>query len=112
MAKKVSVTLIDDYDGESVAHETVQFAVDGVFYEIDLSNLNSARLRGQLEEWTAKARKVHGKKTVKSDTAKSDRGESTRVREWARANGYPMMGHRGRISAEVLDAYRAANQDR
>jgi Lsr2 protein len=30
------------------------------------------------------------------------------VREWARSNGYEVSS-RGRISAELLDAYRAAN---
>ena len=30
------------------------------------------------------------------------------VREWARANGYPVSS-RGRLPAELLEAYRAAN---
>ena len=35
MAKKVTVSLIDDFDGKQ-AVETVQFGLDGVSYEIDL----------------------------------------------------------------------------
>lgn len=54
MAKKVTVTLIDDYDGKSKADETVQFSIDGVAYEIDLSTLNAGKLRGALEPWTEK----------------------------------------------------------
>ena len=37
MAKKVTVTLVDDFDGEGAADETVEFGLDGVSYEIDLS---------------------------------------------------------------------------
>ena len=36
MVKKVLVSLIDDFDGKP-ADETVQFGLDGVSYEIDLS---------------------------------------------------------------------------
>ncbi|WP_252920646.1 Lsr2 dimerization domain-containing protein, partial [Mycolicibacterium smegmatis] len=39
MAKKVTVTLVDDFDGEATADETVEFGLDGVTYEIDLSGL-------------------------------------------------------------------------
>ena len=45
MAKKVTVTLIDDVDQESAADETVEFGIDGVTYEIDLSDDNAANLR-------------------------------------------------------------------
>ena len=45
MAKKVTVTLVDDFDGEGAADETVEFGLDGVTYEIDLSNKNAGKLR-------------------------------------------------------------------
>ncbi len=32
MAKKVTVTLVDDFDGEGGADETVEFGLDGVSY--------------------------------------------------------------------------------
>ena len=35
MVKKVTVSLLDDLDGKA-ADETVQFALDGVSFEIDL----------------------------------------------------------------------------
>ena len=44
MAQKVQVILTDDLDG-SEAEETVQFAIDGVSYEIDLSAANAEALR-------------------------------------------------------------------
>ena len=43
MAKTVIVKLVDDIDG-SDADETVQFALDGKSYEVDLSTANASRL--------------------------------------------------------------------
>ena len=43
MAKKVTVTLVDDFDGEGAADETVEFGLDGVTYEIDLSAKNATK---------------------------------------------------------------------
>ncbi|MEO7000057.1 MAG: histone-like nucleoid-structuring protein Lsr2, partial [Terracoccus sp.] len=40
MAQRVEVVLIDDLDGGNAA-ETVTFALDGVTYEIDLSDKNA-----------------------------------------------------------------------
>ena len=51
MAKKVTVTLVDDFDGEGAADETVEFGLDGVTYEIDLSTKNAAKLRNDLKQW-------------------------------------------------------------
>ena len=51
MAKKVTVTLVDDFDGEGAADETVEFGLDGVSYEIDLSSKNAAKLRNDLKQW-------------------------------------------------------------
>ena len=47
MARKTYVELIDDLTGEK-AEETVSFALDGVAYEIDLSEENAAKLREEL----------------------------------------------------------------
>ncbi|WP_405489901.1 Lsr2 family protein [Nocardia sp. NBC_00511] len=111
MAKKVTVTLVDDYDGESKADETVFFSVDGNDYEIDLSIKNAGKLREALEQWTEKARKV-GRSKRKVGVAPGgrtrpavDREESTAIREWARAQGH-QVSSRGRIPAEIVDAYQ------
>src|SRR4029079_13212532 len=48
MVKKVTVALLDDLDG-TAADETVQFALDGVSYEIDLSKKNAKKLRSALQ---------------------------------------------------------------
>ncbi|MFE3191008.1 Lsr2 family protein [Nocardia sp. NPDC059240] len=113
MAKKVTVTLVDDYDGESKADETVFFSIDGNDYEIDLSNKNAGKLRESLESWTEKARKVGRSKRGSTKVAPGrtrpavDREESTAIREWARAQGH-QVSSRGRIPAEIVDAYQRA----
>lgn len=114
MAQKVQVILVDDVDGGE-AVETVSFALDGVSYEIDLSNDNAEALRDGLAKWIAHARRTGGRSTVKSrggagrsraaSSAKPDLGA---VRAWARENGFN-VSDRGRVSSEVLAAYDAAN---
>ena len=60
MAKKVTVTLVDDFDGEGPADETVEFSIDGVSFEIDLSARNAQKLRDELRPWSEAGRRVGG----------------------------------------------------
>ncbi|MFI6362289.1 Lsr2 family protein [Nocardia sp. NPDC050630] len=110
MARKVVVTLVDDFDGKSPAEETVAFALDGVEYEIDLSITNAGQLRGIFESWTSNARKIGRAARVKSQTSRTanDRARTVAIRDWARAKGITVSA-RGRISAEVAQAYEKAN---
>ena len=66
MATKVLTTLQDDIDG-SAATETVHFALDGVEWEIDLSERNANRLRNNLSVFIQHGRKVGGKKRRAAD---------------------------------------------
>lgn len=61
MAQKVTVTLVDDLDGGQ-ADETVEFALDGVSYQIDLSNDNATELRDALANYVSSARRAGGRK--------------------------------------------------
>lgn len=109
MAQRTFIELVDDLDGTE-ATETVTFQLDGVTYEIDLNEQNAAALRQDVEPYTVAARRVsstrgrsgrrRGSSVPKSNTAE--------VREWARANGYT-VSDRGRVPAEVQDAYDAAS---
>lgn len=110
MAQKVSVLLIDDVDG-SEASETVTFALDGVSYEIDLNEKNAGKLRNAFAEWVGHARRSGGRRTTRAAGRPRSRGGSSDaavIREWAVANGY-QVSDRGRISAEVREAYDKAH---
>ncbi|MFI9507852.1 Lsr2 family protein [Nocardia sp. NPDC052566] len=114
MAKKVTVTMVDDFDGTSKADESVTFSIDGVAYEIDLSTKNAGKLRATLEPWTKSARKTgriksRPKSGTKNFHATVDREQSTAIREWARKHGHKVSA-RGRISADVLAAYNSAKK--
>lgn len=116
MAKKVTVTLIDDVDQDATADETVEFGLDGVLYEIDLSSDNAAKLREQLDVWVSHARKVtksrRGGKAAPAAASSArgsvDREQSAAIREWARRNDFAVSS-RGRISAEITEAYNNAH---
>lgn len=110
MARKVVVTLVDDYDGKSPAEETVIFALDGVDYEIDLSIHNAGQLRDIFEPWTSNARRIGRAARGKSQPARTvnDRARTVAIRDWARTKGIAVSA-RGRISAEVAQAYEKAN---
>ncbi|WP_100480519.1 histone-like nucleoid-structuring protein Lsr2 [Mycobacteroides abscessus] len=114
MAKKVTVTLVDDVDGEAAADESVEFGLDGVTYEIDLSSRNAEKLRKQLSAWVEHGRKVSGRRNGRGGLGSGrkrpsiDRAQSAAIREWASKNGHTVSS-RGRIPAEVIDAFNAAN---
>lgn len=109
MAQRVQVMLIDDVDGSEGA-ETVTFALDGVTYEIDLSEKNAAKMRGDLASWVGHGRRVSGRSSASRPARKAPGGgtDSSAVREWARSNGHE-VSERGRISAAVMDAYNVAH---
>lgn len=115
MAQKVTVTLVDDLDG-GTAEETVEFSIDGVTYEIDLSNDNAVKLRDALAGYVAHARRAGGRRRASAAAPKRsgggrasvDREQNAAMREWARKNGYK-VSDRGRIPAEVVEAYHKAH---
>ncbi|MFD3511005.1 Lsr2 family protein [Nocardia sp. NPDC058666] len=115
MARKVVVSLVDDFDGTSEADETVTFGVDGVAYEIDLSDANAAKLREAFDQWLPYARRIgraktsagrHAAKSPAGVTARRD--DLTAIRAWAGDNGHTVSS-RGRISGDVIAAYDAAS---
>lgn len=108
MAQKVNIVLVDDLDGTE-ATETVSFALDGSSYEIDLNDANAAALREALGGYVGHARKVTGASRRGRKTSTASSGSNTKdVREWAKAQGMD-VSERGRISADVQQAYDAAH---
>jgi hypothetical protein len=105
MAKRTIVQLVDDTDG-SVAAETLTVGLEGVSYELDLSDQNAKKLREQLAPWLAAARKTGGRQATKSK-ATSNNVDLKAVRAWAASNGIEVSS-RGRVPASVIEQYQAA----
>lgn len=117
MAQKVTVSLVDDLDGGQ-ADETVEFALDGVSYQIDLSNENATELREALSGFTASARRAGGRKkpgprpskgsSGAASASSSDREQNQAIREWARKRGLK-VSDRGRIPSDIVEQYHQAS---
>ena len=119
MAQRVNVVLVDDIDGGDAA-ETVSFALDGADYEIDLSDTHATELRDALSVYVGHGRRISGRRKNAggasrrtSSGASASNGTGTGasaadIRSWARENGYTVPD-RGRVSAEVREAYAAAH---
>lgn len=109
MAQKVNIVLVDDLDGTE-ATETVSFGLDGTTYEIDLNDANAAALREALSGYVGHARKVTGgaRRARRTNGSSGSSSNTKDVREWARSQGME-VSERGRISADVQQAYDAAH---
>ncbi|MCJ0890481.1 Lsr2 family protein [Rhodococcus sp. ARC_M12] len=114
MARKVYVQLVDDIDEKPIESggEHITYSVNGVSYEIDLSDKNAKEFHRKLDYYIEHSTKVGGKRTKKSSTpttgAKRDANQTKAIREWAKANGHNISA-RGRIPAEVEQAFDAAH---
>ncbi len=118
MARKTVVTLVDDLTGETAEDiSTVEFTVDGMAYELDLTDDNSAKLRDTLSPYVRAGRKIGGRRggdtrpgrTIKSSGSAAGYNRETlkSIRAWAKQNGH-RVSDRGRLSAEVLQAWQSA----
>lgn len=113
MAQIREVRLVDDLDGHQ-ADETVEFALDGRQFEIDLSKANADKLRDGLADFVAAARRSGGRRrgstaTVGARRPTVDREQNQAIRDWARKRGLK-VSDRGRISSDVLEAYHQDNR--
>jgi hypothetical protein len=109
MAKRTVVTLVDDLTGEP-AETTVRFGLDSSEYELDLTEANAATLRAAFARYITVGRKASGRRvsSAADKPAKPFSGfDPAAVRAWAASKGYTVSA-RGRIKAEVLEAFRAA----
>lgn len=71
MAQHVRVELVDDLDG-SPAQETVEFGLDGLLYQIDLSTVNADQLRATFAPYIAGARRSQ----ARAKKARQQRGQT------------------------------------
>lgn len=113
MAKHIITTISDDLDG-SDADETVTFGIDGVAYEIDLSDKNAAKLREFLTAYQQAGTRVGKLDAVRRGSSYSsgsanpnfqaNKELNARIRQWAASNGY-QLNDRGRIAQHIVDAF-------
>lgn len=115
MAQKVQTTVVCDLHDDEVEGSSVTFAVGGRNYELDLCDEHKAEFDDSLATYVGAARSTasrNGKNGTSKSRSRSNgsrsKGDRKDVREWARANGHD-IGERGRIPAEVMDAYEAAH---
>lgn len=112
MAKKViTITeVVDDLDGttlDSKNSESVEFAIDGTTYVIDLSKANAQKLRDDFYKYVKVATKK-GRGTRKPSGSGRSPQELEAVRQWAASEGIEVAA-RGRIKSTVLEAYDKAH---
>jgi nucleoid-associated protein Lsr2 len=118
MAQKTIVTLVDDLTGEVAENiRTVEFALDGRAYELDLTEENSAKLHDALSQYVNAARKLGGRRRggtrpdgVSKSTSRPtgyNRETLKSIREWAKKNGHN-VSDRGRLPTEVVQAWDKA----
>lgn len=111
--------LIDDLDGKPIdtglGHE-ITFSYQGADYRIDLRPTNADKIDAAFAPYIKVAEKISsaGKSRAKTSTAVKASGSGRSVeqlkaiRDWAGKNGFD-VSPRGRIKAEIFDAFDAAH---
>lgn len=119
MAKRV--LLVDDITGdvidENLGGGHVEFSFDGKHYEIDLGAKNIESFRKDMSKWTEHAEHIEAprratttrRRTASSASSGMSKEQREAIRSWANRNGYS-VGDRGRIKAEIVQAFEAAQQ--
>ncbi|RIT48803.1 histone-like nucleoid-structuring protein Lsr2 [Mycobacteroides abscessus] len=116
MAERILRQLIDDINGSDIPEgegERVAFSLRGVDYQIDLSAANVAKFDKALKPYVEAATQVggrRGRRAAKSASTSdaTPKEQLAAIRGWARDQGYE-VSDRGRIKAEIVDAFEAAH---
>jgi nucleoid-associated protein Lsr2 len=111
VATRVQYTVVDDLDGSTDGVGTYRFALEGVEYEIDLSETNLGTLRDALAPYIAAGRRQARSRTT--GRRGSNRSADAAVRDWwaTHQQRLDLPTHRthGPIPPTVREAYRAAH---
>ncbi|MFK4298102.1 hypothetical protein ABH924_003263 [Arthrobacter sp. GAS37] len=106
MAQTVVVEVIDDLDGSPNAVART-FSLDGISYQIDLTEENFNALQQSLAPFMASARRTRGSSRQQPRGRQPlSRQELAKIREWALANGH-QVSSRGRVRQSIIDAHAA-----
>jgi hypothetical protein len=115
MAKQTVIQMTDDLDG-SEATQSIEFSSRGKSYTIDLNDANASDFDDALAPYIAAAEnsggvqpsRSSGRRTGAARQRASSDVDPKQVRAWAEANGVA-VSPRGRIKADIVEQYRAAN---
>jgi len=114
MATVTRTYKIDDLDQSEEDVSTVQLALDGTNYQIDLSAANADRLREKLAKFVDAASPVKApkaapaKRGAKSAPALSGRNQAQAIRDWARSQDIE-VSPRGRIKSDIVAQFNEAH---
>lgn len=122
VATQIITSLIDDLDGTAIENgsgESIEFAVNGVEYVIDLKSKNATEFHRKLDYYIEHATRVGGRRRRPSaagtalaaktaSSTKRDPAQTRAIRQWASDEGYD-VSERGRIPADIEEAYNAAH---
>ncbi|MDQ6840150.1 MAG: Lsr2 family protein [Actinomycetota bacterium] len=113
MAQKMQVLLTCDLDEDDIeAVETVTFGYEGTNYAFELCADHLEEFNNVMQGYVASARRAEGQRRSRSGAgarSSANREDPGAMREWARGAGYE-VSDRGRIPAEIRDAYDAAHR--
>lgn len=131
MAKTLIVQLTCDRckaeSGTTVeGSESVAFGYDGYSYSVDLCaphahefhdtvqsligwSSDRSRLVGARRTRSANSTPAAGVEPAAAQRSGGDRERLKAIREWARKNGHPDLGDRGRIPQRIVDEFDLAN---
>ncbi|GAB89075.1 histone-like nucleoid-structuring protein Lsr2 [Gordonia rhizosphera] len=119
MVKVQRVEITDDLDGKVIDPDDVnriefEVKISGrrpVRYGLDLRTVNVERFEKDIAKYVSKAERVPSGGRAASAAPSSVSGSTGRtreIREWAQENGLAVSA-RGRIAAEVVEAFDAAH---
>jgi hypothetical protein len=110
MARSYVAVIKDDLTGEVIEDGqavTIEFAVDGRAYTIDLGPENAGAFHAAIEKYVAAATRVGGPARGRRTSTKGAQ-DLAAIRAWANDHGY-VVAARGRISSEIKEAYEQAH---
>lgn len=108
-----SVEIIDDIDG-APATTTIEFAIGGKDYVIDLSDKHADEFNKALAPYIEHARHAPANKRKarksrsSSEASRTKRQKNAQIRAWALENGIT-VAKRGMLNQSVIDTYEAAH---
>lgn len=112
----MAIKRVDEFDGITEA-EIVDFSIEGVAYEIDLSAESKKQLYADLKRYIDAGRRLSGqsrKAPKKSSAAHRPAAETTidndAIRDWARKEGrFGEVSDRGRVPRAIVEAFHEAH---